>query len=208
MMMNKSLKKCYLMTRLLSIDNNDSISDVDLFHEAQSDYTNHQDYFLEVFKYIYVYNTETKKYVKKRSFNNDYFDFEFELGRNIIDHLFHLIEMNQMKYKVYFCLKSIACTFLFLFDKNPTQIFEAVSIDIENYYIIFDDKIESFNKEIEERAKTAICAFSFLISSLHSNKVMDAFVSWYFTNMEKFSDIQNYCFNYIFLYVFELYISN
>lgn len=196
---NTLLRKCYLITRLQSYDNNNSITMNNLFIHAKSDYSNYTNDFLNVFNSVYMYNITKQKFIKKSGFTDDYFQSEFEIGRIIIDYLFHLIEQNQMKNKAFYCLKNIACSFLFLFDQNPNQIFEVVLPELENYSIIFDDKIGNGIKETKTKAKTAICALSFLISSLHSNKVIDAFINWYFTNIKKFSDIQNYCFNYIFL---------
>lgn len=106
-----------------------------------------------VINYIFLKLKNSYKYNSRDTFNN--------LGRSIIDHLFALINNKKWCYQSFFCLECIACSYKYLFTRNPYQIFESVLLELENYLILFDKSNDNENDEIENKAKTAICALSF-----------------------------------------------
>lgn len=202
MMNDQNLRRCHLLL-LFQAQINEHTTFSDKINDFMiNDYLCYIPDIRSMLDLVYQYNKQIDGYVKRPYFEyDDIFNSEFKLGMSIINTLFNYIRRNQYCYQAFLCLKSIACSFIFLFEKDPTQIFELVLQKIDNYSIIFEKIQKDPNGEMENKAKISISAYSFLFSTLNSSKILDSFINWFFSNIDKYSDIQFFCFNNIFCYI-------
>lgn len=150
--------------------------------------------FIDAIGHLLVYVPSKKVFVKNFVYL-DNCDHIFTKGDSIVSKLIEILKNEPENYNAFFCLKSIACTFPFLLDheSNPQEILQLILSALNNYSIIFDDQFDNDILKIK-KLKTAISAYSFLISSLHSTKIIDTFINFFFTEMETFTDSQLFCF--------------
>lgn len=178
-MKNKILAIGYLKIKFNQID--DGSEDID-------------DKLLEFYlSYYHKYNSFSSEKSIYSFFDPQSIEFigsDFEIA--LIESLFK----SQRNCQVFLCLKNIACTFPFLFDYYYETLFDFSIPELDNFYLLFE---EDLDKEKEEKVKTALAAFSFLISALHSTTVIGEFSIRFFNDVDKYSCSAIYCFSFILL---------
>lgn len=127
-----------------------------------------------------------------------------KLGNVIFSKLFADAKNKSSDLKPLFILRNIALCFPFLFtDNNINQIFTTVLPALDSFSFYFTLQNNS-DKEIVKKVKKSFLAFLFLISSLYSVKILDAFIPWVYTRIEKFTPSQTLSITFILLSLFNI----
>lgn len=193
MMKNKSLAIGYLLILFHKIDSKPMIKTEEFINLYYNEYNDDTKTFIQVLNMIRVLRPK-KKYLSKKAKITEYKYNASEVEELITQYLFDSIKQKPCNYQAFYCLNSIACTFPFLFESKDQQIFDIVLSELDNYSLLFEDDED---EQRETKVKTSNAALSFLISILHSNKIIDSFFIWLFKNISTFSNSAVYCINFI-----------
>lgn len=141
--------------------------------------------FIKATNDAYYYNANENILIKKANFYFNSLPIP-EYGLSIVSKLYKIIE-NEKSYQAFLCLKNIASTFPFLFNKEPQKVFDLVLPIMDDYMQLFNSNP---NDDEFQQIKYICSAFSFLLATLQSTIVLDCFIEWLFTNITSFSDPQ------------------
>ncbi|KAK8834055.1 hypothetical protein M9Y10_031522 [Tritrichomonas musculus] len=176
--------------------NRSQINIKDILEFYLFDFLRYEDSFLNAINHSFVVSPHDECLINKYEFCHLADSPYSKVGHLIIKKLFEKKE----NFNAFLCLKSIACTFIFLFEKDPQRIFDFVLPHLDNYHLVFE---KDLNKTNLEKVKIAYSSLSFLASVLQSNIVIDAFINWFFANLYDFGDSQLVCFLMILLQIIE-----
>ena len=193
MMKNQSLVSGYLQILFHKYDCSWEIKVRDFLRYFINEYVEYKELFIKALDCVRVFNKTQKSFIRIGK-TNEFVYNESVFETTILFKLFESIKEKQGNYQAFFCLNSIACTFPFLLDSFAVHIFDIVLNELDNFHLVFDSDNDL---EREKKVKTSICALSFLISSLHSNKMIDEFIIWFFHGINTFSNSTIFCLNYI-----------
>ena len=175
------IAQCAYITTLLEkvTSQNYSIELKKIIEYYSNEYSIYGDSFLNAIIKSYGLHSKSNLLIKK--FNAISFNYS-NVNEMIINKLLNEVNSYYQNYQALFCLKNIALSFPFLFDKDPVKMFKAILPQLDSFSLIYSNKSKMAVDQIE-MIKKSILAQSIIYSSLYSVKVLEAFISWFFNNI-------------------------
>lgn len=185
MMKDESISVDYIAILLENFYDVECLNPKTILTFCSSEYENYKNSFIEAMNRFYLYDQKSKTFIKRPDFDCLTLPVS-QFGVLIISKLFKAIDEKPGNYQAFFCLRSIANSFPFLFIENPQQVFDHV-LPVLNDLPLLSEMKDVKDEEIIKKIKTVSSALSFLLFSLSSVKIFDDFINWFFANLNDFS---------------------
>lgn len=177
MIENKSIATNYLIILLQKAVKNSCTNNLNaeqILKLYSKEFNQFNDTFINAVDSLFIFYHKTNKFVMKTDFeftSSSLFAEEFSFVSNLLK----LANSKQNQLNALFILHSLSSTFPFIFDGLSHQIFEIV--------------LKAFNDN-KQNEKVTDVASSFLLSAVKQPKILDDFISWFFSNTQEFSESQ------------------
>lgn len=169
---------------------------LDLLSYFNEEYELSKEDFIKILDNVFVYHHTKNIFVPRPQYRQLNLDVS-ESNEKLINDLFNVVTFDPTFSKAFSMLKIMAMSFPFIFQSNPRRLFEALlpAFDNIDYIFYFENEIQRTENEI---CFATISAISTLLYALNSTKVFDAFIPWFFENVEEMSLNQIFCMILIF----------
>lgn len=175
----------------------------------------HKEEFISTLDNVLVFHSGENVFIEQAKYKPlDLHKSKF--NEKIISKLFDVVIDDPSNFQAYCCFVCIANSFPLIFSSDPICVIFSVLPAFNNYKLIFERKNSNENDDLKnKKIKASITAISFLLFTLNSIKVMDAFIPWFFQNYKHLTMSQILCFFIVFVmisstkyssYLYALYI--
>lgn len=200
LIVNPSILINYLTILFEKISFTYNIEPKTFLEQYSNEYKAYKNYFITALYKVFGYHPISNIFVRRAQYSV-YNDYE-KLGNMIFSKLFADAKKKNSDLKSLFILRNISLCFPFLFTgSNINKIFTTVLPALDSFSLYFTLQDDS-DKEIVDKVKKSLLAFSFLISSLYSVKILDAFVPWVYSRIKKFTPSQTLSITFILVSLF------
>ncbi|KAK8843764.1 hypothetical protein M9Y10_024834 [Tritrichomonas musculus] len=201
LMSDFSIANEYISILLEKITINQKIEPKLILENYKKLYDNNKSIFMNALGSLYKYSSNA--FIRKLSSLNDNSFNMSKVGFSLVSILLDEASKQSGSFQAFFCLKNIASSFPFLFSNNPTKIFKTVLPALNSFSLILTIQNENLNANLINKIKITLAALYFLISALHSVKVLESFVPWIYKKITSLSQEQILAFSYVLISLFE-----